>query len=132
MSNPYSIIKTDSLEARHFDRPAAVPIAGFGAPNVLASAGPIRCGSRVVLQNPRVLDRLDHRSGDHVATQAPAIPQLAAEEGNEMYWAQLSGGRAINPSADRVAPFDNEAAQIGLGRNVERHQTVNNSLEHNV
>ena len=59
---------------------------------------------------------MDH-SGDHVAAQALAIPQQAAEESNEMYWAQLSGGRAIDPGTDREEPFDNESA-MGAGMNI--------------
>ena len=76
---------------------------------------------------------MDH-SEDHEAAQASAIPQqAAAAEGNEMYWAQLSGGRTINPGTNQVAPFDNEAAPMGSGINIEQDQTVNNnSLEHNV
>ena len=68
-------------------------------------------------------------SGDHVAARAPAIPEQQVPEGNEMYWAQLSRGRAINPGTDRVASFDNEPAP-GSGINIEQDQTVNkNSLE---
>lgn len=75
---------------------------------------------------------MDH-SGNHVAAQAPAIPQQAAEEGNTMYWARLSGSSAMNPGADRVALFENEPAPMRPGINVRQGQTVNNnSLEHNV
>jgi hypothetical protein len=70
---------------------------------------------------------MDH-SGDLVAVLAPTIPQ-PAEAANAMFWAQLSGC-GVNPGDDRVAPFDMEAAPMGLGMDVGQAQTLN-SLVHN-
>jgi hypothetical protein len=71
---------------------------------------------------------MDH-SSYLVAARAPAIPQQATEP-YAMDWAQLTGG-GVDPGADRVAPFDMEAAPMGPGINVGQAQTPD-SLARNV
>lgn len=61
------------------------------------------------------------------STQAPPLPQ---QESNGMSWAQLSGVNELNHGADRVAPFNVEAAPMGPGINVGQDQALD-SLTHN-
>ncbi|KAI9449240.1 hypothetical protein BJY52DRAFT_271470 [Lactarius psammicola] len=86
----------------------AAPTADFGAPNAWSNAGPIS-------------DRVASTS-----TQAPPLPQQGS---NAMTWAQSSGVNGLYQGADRVAPFDVEAAPMGPGINVGQDQTMN-SLTH--